>query len=131
MAIKLFYMHFVRCVVKIVDGDNISFCDQKKFTENRRYAVRNSTKFECSHIQKVKKAVIEDDITPLWVMFMYLLLNLSVNQSRAVTYDSEAVIEKIDVLPMNAKNEIIAYMSSVSDFSVMKISDWSYVVRYV
>ena len=64
-------------------------------------------------------------------MFMYLLLNLSVNQSRAVTYDSEAVIEKIDVLPMNAKNEIIAYMSSVSDFSVMKISDWSYVVRYV
>ena len=51
--------------MKIVDGDNISFCDQKKCNENRRFAVRNNTQFECSHIQKVKQAVTDDDITPL------------------------------------------------------------------
>ena len=63
-------------------------------------------------------------------MIIYLQLNLCVNLSRTVTYDSDAVREKIDVLPMNAKNEIIAYIGSVSDFLVMKISDWSYIVRY-
>ena len=65
------------CVVKIVGGDNISFCDQKKCTENRRFTVRNNMQFECSHIQKVQQAVIDDDITPLWVMGIYLQLNLS------------------------------------------------------
>ena len=45
------------------------------------------------------------------------------------SYDSEAVQGNLAVLPANAKREVLGYIESVSDFEVMKITDWSYLVK--
>lgn len=47
------------------------------------------------------------------------------------SYDSEAVQGKLKlaVLPANAKKDVHEYLESVSDFEVMKITDWSYLVK--
>ena len=54
-----------RTVVKLMTGEGIHFCDQKKCIELRRVAVRNDQKFECSHIKKVLQCIEDDQITPL------------------------------------------------------------------
>ena len=50
---------------------------------------------------------------------------------RMTSYDSEAVQGKLKlaVLPANAKKDVHEYLESVSDFEVMKITDWSYLVK--
>ena len=50
---------------------------------------------------------------------------------RMTSYDSEAVQGKLKlaVLPENAKKDVHEYLESVSDFEVMKITDWSYLVK--
>ena len=45
------------------------------------------------------------------------------------SYDSEAVQGKLAVLPANAKREVLGYIESVSDFEVIKITDWSYLIK--
>ena len=54
--------------MKIVEGEGIHFCDQKKCLENRRFAIRNNTQFECSHIEKVNQAITDNAITPVYVL---------------------------------------------------------------
>ena len=54
-----------RTVVKLMTGEGIHFCDQKKCIELRRVAVRNDKKFECSHIKKVLQCIEDDQIKPL------------------------------------------------------------------
>ena len=63
---SLYYLF--RCIVKIVEGEGINFCDQQKCSENRRFAIRNKMQFECSHIDKVLNAVEHDAITPMYVL---------------------------------------------------------------
>ena len=45
--------------------DNIAFCDHKKCLENRRNAIRNFTSFNCSHIEKAKNAILNDEVLTL------------------------------------------------------------------
>ena len=46
------------------------------------------------------------------------------------SYDALAVILKVGVVPLNAKQTVLDYIDSVQEFKVMKITDWCYVVKY-
>ena len=113
-------------------GEGIHFCDQKKCLELRRAAVRNNKNFECSHVKKVLQSIEDDQITPLLgILFVKLCNWLFFYLCRMSSYNSEAVQGKLAVLPANAKKDVLDYIESVSDFVVKKITDWSYLVKWV
>ena len=69
------YHHHNRCIVQIVDGDEmIHFCDQKKCAEIRRFNVRNSTQFLCAHIEKVLEALEHDVVISVYVFSLSTIL---------------------------------------------------------
>ena len=68
------------------------------------------------------------------ILVLVICQNLTVTDfffysCRMTSYDSEAVQGKLSVLPANAKKDVLGYIESVSDFEVMKITDWSYLVK--
>ena len=48
---------------------------------------------------------------------------------RTTSFNSKDVEEKLEVLPANVQKDVLDYMESVPRFVVMKVTDWSYVVK--